>query len=141
MSGGCIVLRKHGGNQPSMSSSCLLVCRNTADSIVPCPGVELLQPSTALAGLALFALLYSALARTWSARRAPLKQILDKHPLPHEEEAQLQASFLATTSPVPMRSSMPRLLRPVHTCQQHTYRLQLSMRREQIVMDTKQIAS
>ena len=108
---------------------------------MPCPGVELLQPSTALAGLALFALLYSALARTWSARRAPLKQILDKHPLPHEEEAQLQASFPATTSPVPMRSSMPRLLRPVHTCQQHTYRLQLFMRCEQIVMDTKQIAS
>ncbi|CAL5225202.1 g7985 [Coccomyxa viridis] len=61
-------------------------------------GVELLQPSTALAGLALFALLYSALARMWSARRAPLKQILDKHPLPHEEEAQLQASFLACTT-------------------------------------------
>ena len=55
-------------------------------------GVELLQPSTALAGLALFALLYSALARLWSARRSPLRQILDRHPLPHEEESRLQAS-------------------------------------------------
>ncbi len=69
--------------------------RNTSDDAVFLSGVELLQPSTALAGLALFALLYSALARMWSARRAPLKQILEKHPLPHEEEAQLQASFLA----------------------------------------------
>ncbi|BDA40448.1 hypothetical protein COCOBI_01-1010 [Coccomyxa sp. Obi] len=32
-------------------------------------GVELLQPSSAVAGAALFALLYSALARAWSARR------------------------------------------------------------------------
>ena len=72
---------------------------------MPCPGVELLQPSTALAGLALFALLYSALARMWSARRAPLKQILEKHPLPHEEEAQLQASFLAC-KPVMMGSGI-----------------------------------
>ncbi|CAK0787945.1 hypothetical protein CVIRNUC_011167 [Coccomyxa viridis] len=54
-------------------------------------GVELLQPSTALAGLALFALLYCALARLWSTRRSPLKQILDRHPLPHEEESRLQA--------------------------------------------------
>ncbi len=72
--------------------------RNAAEGAVFSSGVELLQPSTALAGLALFALLYSALARMWSARRAPLKQILDKHPLPHEEEAQLQASFLACTT-------------------------------------------
>ena len=54
--------------------------------------MELLQPSTALAGLALFALLYCALARLWSTRRSPLKQILDRHPLPHEEESRLQAS-------------------------------------------------
>ena len=64
-----------------------------AEDAGSCSGVELLQPSTALAGLALFALLYSALARMWSARRAPIKQILEKHPLPHEEEAQLQASL------------------------------------------------
>ena len=55
--------------------------------------MELLQPSTALAGLALFALLYCALARLWSTRRSPLKQILDRHPLPHEEESRLQASL------------------------------------------------
>ena len=65
-------------------------------------GVELLQPSTALAGLALFALLYCALARLWSTRRSPLKQILDKHPLPHEEESRLQAS--ASCKPLLLRS-------------------------------------
>lgn len=70
-----------------------------------CTGVELLQPSTALAGLALFALLYAALARLWSARRSPLRHILDRHPLPHEEEAQLQASFLLHALHVPHRLS------------------------------------
>jgi len=70
-----------------------------------CAGVELLQPSTALAGLALFALLYFALARMWSDRRAPIRQIMEKHPLPHEEEAQLQVSspakFIKRTIPQP----------------------------------------
>ncbi|CAL8467263.1 g6799 [Coccomyxa elongata] len=40
-------------------------------------GVELLQPSSAVAGAALFALLYSALARAWTARRPlPVRQLL-----------------------------------------------------------------
>ena len=75
-----------------LASRCLLrsgLCLSRAVSVA---GVELLQPSTALAGLALFALLYCALARLWSTRRSPLKQILDRHPLPHEEESRLQAS-------------------------------------------------
>lgn len=42
-----------------------------------CTGVELLQPSSAAAGAALFALLYSALSRAWSSRRPTMRQILD----------------------------------------------------------------
>ncbi|EIE26867.1 hypothetical protein COCSUDRAFT_59374 [Coccomyxa subellipsoidea C-169] len=41
-------------------------------------GVDLLQPSSALAGAALFALLYSALARAWSQRRPTVREMLDE---------------------------------------------------------------
>ena len=62
--------------------------------------MELLQPSTAVAGAALFALLYSALARLWSARRSPLRNIMDRHPLPHEQEAQLQVGTQCEKAPL-----------------------------------------
>ena len=45
--------------------------------VMLCTGVELLQPSSAAAGAALFALLYSALSRVWSSRRPTMRQILD----------------------------------------------------------------
>ena len=79
--------------EPSRSRASALGRTSKPHTVTGRAGVELLQPSTALAGLALFALLYCALARLWSTRRSPLKQILDRHPLPHEEESRLQASF------------------------------------------------
>ena len=89
----------HAALPALLPSACVWPCRACLSSsglpvsgAVSLAGVELLQPSTALAGLALFALLYCALARLWSTRRSPLKQILDRHPLPHEEESRLQAS-------------------------------------------------
>ena len=78
--------------EPSRSRASALGRTSKPHTVTGRAGVELLQPSTALAGLALFALLYCALARLWSTRRSPLKQILDRHPLPHEEESRLQAS-------------------------------------------------
>ncbi len=46
-------------------------------SQLSCAGVDLLQPSSALAGAALFALLYSALARAWSQRRPTVRHIFN----------------------------------------------------------------
>ena len=70
--------------------------RNTSDDAVFLSGVELLQPSTALAGLALLcAAVQRPGAHVVCPGGRPSSRSWRSTPLPHEEEAQLQASFLA----------------------------------------------
>ena len=61
----------------------------------------MLQPSSALAGGALFVLMYGALRRAWSARRDGPPTLLGQElPAAQDREAQLQVLQLPAPPPV-----------------------------------------